>query len=151
MNAGSDDDSGDDVEVTIINAITGEAVGTTEAEDDGEFEFEEEFKNQSCRPASLPPSTPISTGEVLVGPSLSVIDNETGEPIENCEGSPVDLTDYPGGTYNVFHATAGNKTLVAWPSRFCSAGTAGLPDDAPTTQPDLGAPGCHHRLHSGWR
>jgi hypothetical protein len=47
---------------------------------------------------------------------------EDGEPIEECEGQPVDVTNYPGGTYNVFHATAGNKTLVAWPSRFCQKG-----------------------------
>jgi len=55
------------------------------------------------------------------GPATTVI-AEDGEPIEECEGQPVDLTDYPGGTYNVFHATAGNKTLVAWPSRFCQKG-----------------------------
>jgi hypothetical protein len=38
----------------------------------------------------------------------------------DCSG--VDLTEYPGGVYNVFHATDGNKTLVAWPSRFCQQG-----------------------------
>jgi hypothetical protein len=32
---------------------------------------------------------------------------------------------YPGGTYNVFMASAGNKVLVAWPSRFCSSGSPG--------------------------
>ena len=34
----------------------------------------------------------------------------------------VNLTEYPGGSYNIFHATSGNKTLVAWPSRFCKQG-----------------------------
>ena len=83
---GSDDDSGDgnSVEVTIINAITGEAVGTTEAEDDGEFEFEEEFKNQSV-PCVVAAEYTDQLGEVLVGPAVSVIDDETGEPIENCD------------------------------------------------------------------
>lgn len=29
---------------------------------------------------------------------------------------------YPGDVLNMFHAVAGNKVLVAWPSRFCSQG-----------------------------
>jgi hypothetical protein len=60
----------------------------------------------------------------LTGPSLAVEveKDENGDPVEACEGSPVNLTVYPGGTFNVFHATAGNKTLVAWPSRYCRSG-----------------------------
>jgi hypothetical protein len=111
--------AGDSNEVTILNAVTGDPVGTTEAEDDGKFVLEDEE-------LSLPPCVVIAeytdnTGDTLTGPSLSVKD-EDGDPVEECEGSPVNLTEYPGGTYNVFHATAGNKTLVAWPSRFCSSG-----------------------------
>ena len=80
---------------------------------------------------------------------MSVIDEETGEPIENCEGSPVDLTDYPGGTYNVFHATAGNKTLVAWPSRFCSQGQPAYTMTTDTRRrPDSRRVGRGCRLHS---
>jgi len=67
----------------------------------------------------------------------AVVENDANDPdddvysnplaVEYPEGSPVDcsgvdLTEYPGGTYNVFQATAGNKTLVAWPSRFCQQG-----------------------------
>ena len=55
------------------------------------------------------------------GPALAVVDKR-GEPVEECEGHPVDLNEYPGGTYNVFRAVAGNKVLVAWPSRFCGSG-----------------------------
>ena len=29
---------------------------------------------------------------------------------------------YPGDVVNIFHAVAGNKVLVAWPSRYCSSG-----------------------------
>jgi hypothetical protein len=29
---------------------------------------------------------------------------------------------YPGDVINMFHAVAGNKVLVAWPSRYCSSG-----------------------------
>ena len=118
-------------EVTILNAVTGEPVTTkvrgrditmiVTANANGEFTLEQEFKFQSV-PCVVMAEYTDSTGEVLVGPTLAVKDIVTGEPIENCEGIPVDLTEYPGGTYNVFHATAGNKTLAAWPSRFCSSG-----------------------------
>ena len=30
--------------------------------------------------------------------------------------------NYPGDVVNVFHAIAGNKVLVAWPSRYCDSG-----------------------------
>jgi hypothetical protein len=74
--------AGDEVEVSIINAITGEVVGTTESDDDGEFEFEEEFKNQSV-PCVVAAEYTDQLGDVLVGPAVSVIDEETGEPIED--------------------------------------------------------------------
>ena len=129
------ENAGEKVEVAIHNAVTGELVGTTEAEDNGEFEFEEEFKGE------LPPCVVYAeytdnTGETYTGPSVSVVDDETGEPIENCEGLPVDITDYPGGTYNTFHATVGNKTLVAWPSRFCQRGQPAY-QMSTETSPDL--------------
>ncbi len=112
-------------DVSILNAVTGGEVGTTVADGDGDFVFQAETE--------LPPCVVMAeytdnNGEVLTGPSLSVKDIATGEPVENCAGLPVDLNDYPGGTYNVFHAVngnkvvAGNKVLVAWPSRFCSSG-----------------------------
>lgn len=34
----------------------------------------------------------------------------------------VGTTAYPGDVINMFHAIAGNKVVVAWPSRFCSQG-----------------------------
>jgi hypothetical protein len=41
---------------------------------------------------------------------------------------------YPGDVVNVFHAIAGNKVLVAWPSRFCEQGqpSYSLDTDEPT-------------------
>ena len=86
--------------------------------DDGAISFDEKFKADGLPPCVVYAECTDNTGEILVGPSLSVIDKQTGEPIENRAGQPVNLADYPGGTYNVFHATAGNKVLVAWPSRF---------------------------------
>ena len=122
--------------VSILNAITGTSVGTTKADFDGGFEFEVQFKDQGV-PCVVAAHYTDNNGEDFVGPSLSVIDKETHEPIEDCTGAPVDLTAYPGGSYNVFQATVGNKSLVAWPSRYCQRGqpayaltTAGENSDA---------------------
>jgi hypothetical protein len=41
-----------------------------------------------------------------------------------------DRTDYPGDVINIFHAVAGNRVIVAWPSRFCQTGTPGYTVDA---------------------
>ncbi len=62
-----------------------------------------------CRPWSTAPTAT----------AVLVVEYPEGTTVD-CSG--VDLTDYPGGVYNVFHATAGNKVLVAWPSRFCQQG-----------------------------
>lgn len=101
-------------EVDVVNGTTGEYLFTVDSTNVGTFDFVE-------RPSGLPPCTvaAISGGEE--GRALTVTD-KTGEPLEQCEGSPLNVTDYPGGSHNVFHATAGNKVLVAWPSRFCEQG-----------------------------
>jgi len=121
-------------EVTIVNAVTGEPAAATEAVDplepmgdlidhsSGRFGLDaEEFENAAV-PCVVAAEYTGTSGEVLVGPAVQVKNEVTGEPIENCAGSPVDLTEYPGGTYNVIHAVEGNKVLVAWPSRFCQQG-----------------------------
>jgi len=115
------ENAGNRVEVTLVNAITGDPVGTTRSKKDGDFRFTEKFKGGDLAPCIVFAEY-TDNNNVLTGPSLTVVDKKTGEPIENCEGLPINLTEYPGGTYNVFHATAGNKTLAAWPSRFCSSG-----------------------------
>jgi len=68
---------------------------------------------------------PCMVQAVVDDPDGAVYSNPLA--VEYAEGSPVDcsgvdLTNYPGGTFNVIHATVGNKTLVAWPSRFCQQG-----------------------------
>ncbi len=117
-------------DVTIINAVTGETAATVEAVEPldldkdhtiGRFGLEGvEFEDQGI-PCVVAAEYTDQTGEILMGPAMSVKDAD-GEPIENCAGSPVDLTEYPGGTYNVFHSIEGNKVLAAWPSRFCQQG-----------------------------
>lgn len=44
--------------------------------------------------------------------------------------------NYPGDVVNMFHAVAGNKVLVAWPSRYCSSGqpSYSLDTDDPTPE-----------------
>ncbi len=148
------ENAGSRVTVTVINAISGETVGTDRAT---RLRLLRATKRNSsavpCRPASLLAEYTDVNGIVQIGPAVSVMDEATGVPIENCEGSPLDLTEYPGGVYNVFHATAGNKTLVAWPSRFCESGAAGLLDDdrhrtgRPRQQARLRR---HRRLHPDW-
>lgn len=43
---------------------------------------------------------------------------------------------YPGDVVNVFHSIAGNRVLVAWPSRYCSSGQPNysLDTDAPSPE-----------------
>jgi hypothetical protein len=105
--------------VTIVNGENGDEIVTVTATLTGTFVF-------NTQPAAvaegvLPPCTVAGRSGDLTGPSLRVLD-KFGEPVENCVGYADDLVAYPGGTYNVVHAVAGNKVLVAWPSRFCSQG-----------------------------
>ena len=49
-----------------------------------------------------------------------------------------DRTDYPGDVINIFHAVAGNRVIVAWPSRYCQTGSPGYTADAETVGGYLG-------------
>ena len=99
----------------LINGVTEDFLATEKVEDEGEFEFELEYRG----------SVPCTVAVIVDGvqsATVPVIDKKTNEPVENCEGEVYDLTLYPGGAYNVFHATVGNKVLAAWPSRYCRQG-----------------------------
>jgi hypothetical protein len=103
--------------VTLINGITEEILGTAKASRKGEFEFEIIFKNEP------PPCTVAVIADGDTSQLVTVLADDTNSEPEECEGKPgYDLTNYPGGVHNVFHATQGNKVLVAWPSRFCQQG-----------------------------
>lgn len=39
-------------------------------------------------------------------------------------------SEYPGDVVNIFHAVAGDKVMVAWPSKFCSSGQPNYSLDA---------------------
>ncbi len=100
---------------TLINGVTEDVLATEKVEDGGKFKFELEYRG-------IAPCTVAVIVEGVKSFVVPVVDKKTGEELETCEGEPTDLTIYPGGAYNVFHATAGNKVLVAWPSRFCEQG-----------------------------
>jgi hypothetical protein len=108
------------VTVTIINAINGDVVGTARANPQGRFNAN--IRVGANMPCVVAAQYTNETNRLIEGPAITVVDRRTGEPVENCVGSPINLVEYPGGAFNVFHATAGNKTLIAWPSRFCSQG-----------------------------
>ena len=103
---------GDDVDgkvtVSIINALTKEVVATAKADKEGEWEVEESRIGDA-------PCVIAAVVDGIQGPGVV----PEGTP-EDCDGGYI--VDYPGGSYNVFHATAGNKVLVAWPSRYCQQG-----------------------------
>jgi len=125
---GEGENAASKVEVTIINGVTGHEIVTTDATNKGAFYFNVKTALPPCTVAAFYEDPPLDN---VQGPAITVTDKD-GEPLEECEGLPVNLVDYPGGTYNVFHATAGNKTLVAWPSRFCSQGQPAYQMTTPT-------------------
>ena len=106
----------DKTNAELFNGVTGAHIATEKVEDEGEFEFELKLYGESA------PCTVMVEVEGVESAVVPVIDKNTNEPIENCEGEVYDLAVYPGGAYNVFHATAANKVLVAWPSRYCRQG-----------------------------
>jgi antitoxin (DNA-binding transcriptional repressor) of toxin-antitoxin stability system len=85
--------AGDSVEVTILNAVTADLIGITEAEDDGTFKFDERYRSKNLPPCVVYAEYTDNTGETYAGPSLAVTNKRTGEPIANCIGLPVDLTE----------------------------------------------------------
>jgi len=98
--------------VQIIDQTTGEVLFLTRAKRTGEFTVERNVRISDAPCAVLAVVNGTYSAPLLVQyPEGTSVD---------CSG--VNLTEYPGGTYNVFQATAGNKVLVAWPSRYCQQG-----------------------------
>ena len=108
------------VEVSIINADTGAVLCTTRAERDGEFEAECELPEESA-PCNVAAVVGNATSDAVpVEDAPEDCDDGTGG-----DGECTLLTEYPGDVTNIFHATAGNRVLVAWQSRYCSSGFPG--------------------------
>ena len=101
--------------VEIRNAVTQEVLFTVLSASEGEFEGDEELGDDE-----VPCFVQAGVNDVF-GPAVAVEDAP-----EDCVGPDTGgdtlITDYPGDVRNVFHAVAGNKVLVAWHSKFCSAG-----------------------------
>jgi len=114
-------------EVEIVDGLTGDELFTENVTLPGTFNFTEQVGGK-------PPCTLAARNDDELGPAIPVTD-KNGEALNvlknECKGLDVDLTQYPGGTYNVFHAVAGNRVLVAWPSRFCEQGQPAYSMDNP--------------------
>ncbi len=100
--------------VEVINPVTDELLGSDMSSRSGKWRVN--IKRLGTAPCSVAAIVNDAEGPYIV---------PDGTPAEDCIGPTppeLELNDYPGGSYNVFHATVGNKTLVAWPSRFCDQG-----------------------------
>lgn len=94
--------------VSIINAYSKEVYGTIIASSAGNWEIK--VKGIGEAPCAI-----AAVADGIEGPRIV----PEGTP-EDCDGGYI--VNYPGGVHNVFHAVAGNKVLVAWPSRYCKQG-----------------------------
>jgi len=105
--------------VGIINyTVSGDVLFQTLASQvDGTFEREAFVRVEDAPCMVQAVVNDVDDGMVYSNPLAVEYGEET--PVD-CHG--VDLTEYPGGAFNVIHSTVGNKTLVAWPSRFCQQG-----------------------------
>ncbi len=126
-----------DTVVSIQNAITEHVVGTADSDALGDFSSDLVLEEE-LPPCVLSAKTTDNNGEVQVGPAVTVTDPKTHEALEACVRGGIDVNEYPGGSYNVFRAIAGNKVLVAWPSRFCEQGQPAysMTTDAGLEDPD---------------
>jgi hypothetical protein len=98
--------------IEIINGVTEDILFKVRPDKEGEFEITKRVDEIPC--------TVAARIDDSVSDSVAV----AGAPAD-CIGSAevhYDLTEYPGGVSNVFHAVAGNKVLVAWPSTYCKVG-----------------------------
>ena len=105
--------------VTIINAATGDVLCETRADRRGEFECEIELAEDEV---------PCSVAAVVGDETSDAVEVENAP--EQCVGEPPvaecqQLDEYPGDVWNIFHAVAGNKVLVAWHSKYCTSGFPG--------------------------
>jgi len=99
--------------VEIVNyTLSGDALLQTEIKIDGTYDAEKTVRVEEA------PCMVIAVVDGVYSNPVAVQYPEG--TVAECSG--VNLTEYPGGSYNVFQATAGNKVLVAWPSRFCEQG-----------------------------
>ena len=97
--------------VVIRNAVTQDILFRVRADKDGEFEREKRLKEAPCL---------VQAGvDGVFGPAIAVEDAP-----EDCVGGSATptITEYPGDVINIFQATAGNYTIAAWPSRYCTGG-----------------------------
>jgi hypothetical protein len=102
--------------ITIVNGVTKEVVFNIRSKVDGTFTT---TVTRLVQDTNVPCSV-----QAVVGADESNIVAVANAPAD-CVG-PTDepnlITDYPGDVTNMYHSAASNRVLVAWQSKFCSAG-----------------------------
>ncbi|MCU0296231.1 MAG: choice-of-anchor O protein, partial [Candidatus Nanopelagicales bacterium] len=115
--------------VEVRDALTREILGSTKVKRDGTY---------TVRVNRVDPVPCLVQAGVdgVFGPAIEV----EGAPEECADpGGPNLITEYPGDVINIFHAVAGDRVIVAWPSRFCQTGTPGYTLDDEGTLTDDGS------------
>lgn len=99
--------------VFVRNAVTLE-VFSRKDKADREGEWEIKLKNIDEVPCYVQAGVDNVWGPVF----------EVENAPDDCAGQPdaATLTEYPGDVVNIFQATAGTYSIVAWPSRYCDLG-----------------------------
>ena len=102
--------------IEIVDACDEETVlFTVRADRDGEFEAERNVRIEDAPYEVIARVDDTDSDPVLVEDS----------PAEPCVDECTLLSEYPGDVWNIFHAVASNKVLVAWHSKFCQQGFPG--------------------------
>jgi hypothetical protein len=81
----------------------------------------------------------LDDGETWKNTNLSESADESSSDVFRDDIDLFDDTDhlYPGDVVNIFHAVAGDRVLVAWPSRYCSSGQPNYSLDNPDNPDNL--------------
>jgi hypothetical protein len=79
--------------VIILNAVSDESLGITEADKDGEFASELKYQIGALPPCVVFAKYTDDSGNTFSGPSIIVLDKQTGQPVQRCEGALEEIDD----------------------------------------------------------
>ena len=103
-------------QIEIVNGVTGDHITYIRSKTDGTI--------TTTVPRFIPDDIAPCSIQAVFGDEVSNIIAVDGAPVSCC--CIIDktkyITAYPGDVTNIYHSTAGNRTLVSWQSKFCQAG-----------------------------
>jgi hypothetical protein len=103
-------------QIDIVNGVTKEHLFYIRSKSDGTI--------TTTRDRFVPDTSAPCSVQAVFGEETSNIIAVADAPA-TCVGETEEanlITAYPGDVTNIYHATASNKVMVAWQSKFCSAG-----------------------------